>query len=112
LCAENVFSCTQIVFLRWFTTVFHVPVAHDIPRYNVTFEALACLPYFDVALHTSRFSVVFAPRRGDAFSGATFGRAAHGDQRTQHLSRACQETYAELETGACGLEDGKAIAEG
>lgn len=115
---QSVFCCSQTVFFS-FNLVQNVsspvhrlsfavqkmsflgglppPVAHHSPRFSVNSHTCRGVSHFVVAHDTSRFSVGFAPRRGIAFSGATFGRAAPDDplasQRSPALDTHCANKF-------------------
>ena len=102
-CRDRLFLCRKCLF----GVVYHLPVAHGSTWYNVLYQSYTGVVHFAVALHTTRFSVHFATRRVALFIGATFGRAAHGDQRAMHLSLPCQAPSSKVQMGACGLEMAK-----
>ncbi len=49
-------------------------MAHEVTRYNVLSQTPIGVVLSNVAHYSSRFSVVFAPRRGNVFKVSTFGR--------------------------------------
>lgn len=74
-------------------------VTHKTSRYGVLYQTPIGGLFSNVACHISRFSVLFAPRRGTAFSGATFGRKRTRDLDAQHHSPTCIAHSAEPSDG-------------
>ena len=78
-----------------------LPVAHHNTRFSMLSHAVTGVSHFVVAHDTSRFSVDSTPRRGIAFSGATFGRAAPDDPLASQRSPAPETHFAnKFGTGA------------